>query len=74
MLRFASSIVIAVYATVRLIPQDRERKPSPRLRGDGAPARKKTFFLAGTCGPEGGESIARLACSLFTKPSHFHDF
>jgi hypothetical protein len=74
MLRCASSFVIAAYEKVRLIPQDRERKPEAPLAGRRGARKKRVFLLAGTRGPEGGESIARLACGFFTKPSQFHHF
>jgi hypothetical protein len=65
MLRCASSFVIAAYDKVRLIPQDRERKPEAPLAGRRGAIKNRVFLLAGTRSPEGGESIARLACGTF---------
>jgi hypothetical protein len=71
MLRFASSFVIATYDKVRLIPQDRERNPEARLAGRRGAI--KNGSVPHRDMPPGGMSIARLACGLFTKPSHFQD-
>ena len=65
MLRCASSFVVAAYDTVRLTPQDRERKPEAPLAGRRGARKNRAFFLAETRSPEGGESIACLASGAF---------
>jgi hypothetical protein len=72
MLRCASSFpclrrgsLIAAYTKLRLIPQDRERKPEAPLAGRRGAKKNRGFLLAVTRGPEGGESIARLTCGTF---------
>ena len=60
------------------------RKSTPHSSGPGAqpgsPASGTTgrnesafLYLTGTCRTKRGMSIARLACGLFTKPSHFRN-
>ena len=69
MLRCASSFVIAVYATVRLIPQDRERKPEAPLVGDGAQERTGLSSLPGLAARRAvSQSRALPAAFLRSRP------